>query len=60
MLIDAFLPGYDVAKRHSTVVKVPADGVYAALRRVDLAECRIVRLRWPFACCPRWGLMGKS
>ena len=44
MLIDAFLPAYHVTERHSTVVKVPAEQVYAALRRADLADCRVVRL----------------
>jgi len=44
MLIDEYLPQYDVVERHTTVVRASAARVYAALRRADLAATPLVRL----------------
>ena len=44
MLIDDFLPGYDVGERHRTEVRAPADKVYAAVRRLDLSRARVSML----------------
>ena len=43
MLIDLYLPQYDVRERHRTRVAAPPKVVYAALRSVDLAASPIVR-----------------
>lgn len=32
MLIDEYLPTYSAVERHSTVVRVPAETVYRAIR----------------------------
>jgi hypothetical protein len=44
MLIDEYLPQYDVVERHATVVRASATQVYATLRMADLAASRVVRL----------------
>ena len=44
MLIDEYLPQYDVVERHATVVRASAARVYAALRTADLAASPLVRL----------------
>jgi hypothetical protein len=44
MLIDAYLPEYDVSERHRTHVNASRDVTYAALRTTDLAGAPIVRL----------------
>ena len=46
MLIDDFLPNYDVRERHRTEVYAPVDEVYAAVRRLDLSQARLTR--WLF------------
>lgn len=43
MLIDDIMPGFDVSERHHALVQAPADQVYAAARKVDLAKSRVVR-----------------
>src|SRR5256885_11202978 len=43
MLIDLYLPQYDVRERHRTRVAAPPETVYAALRSADLAASPIVR-----------------
>lgn len=43
MLIDEFMPSFDVSERHHTMVHAPADRAYEATRRVDLARSKIVR-----------------
>ena len=40
MLIDDFLPGYDVRERHRTEVRAPVEEVYAAVRRLDIGRAR--------------------
>ncbi len=43
MLIDDFLPTYDVAARYSIEVEAPIERVYAAVRGVDLGQSSITR-----------------
>ncbi len=43
MLIDDFLPAYDVAARYSIEVEASLERVYAAIHCVDLSESRITR-----------------
>lgn len=47
MLIDEFLPEFDVSERHELAVRAPADAVYRALCELDLGRSR--RIRWLFA-----------
>ena len=44
MLIDAYLPVYDVSERHSVLIKASPQCVYAVLRTADLADFPPVRL----------------
>lgn len=44
MLIDDFLPAYDVCKRHRTKVRAPVDEVYAAVRQLDLSRAKLSML----------------
>jgi hypothetical protein len=46
MLIDDFLPDYDVRERHRTEVYASLDEVYAAVRRLDLSHAKLTR--WLF------------
>jgi hypothetical protein len=41
MLIDDFLPKYDVSERHRTTVRAPVEQVYAAVRRLDISRARL-------------------
>lgn len=41
MLIDDFLPSYDVCERHHTIVHAPIDKVYGAVRQLDLSQARL-------------------
>ena len=61
MLIDAFLPDYDVVERHSISVRVPAERVYAALRSADLAS-PVVKLLMGIRTLPYgdWGELRKA
>jgi hypothetical protein len=43
VLIDDFLPNFDVSERHHTLVLAPVADAYAAARKVDLARSRVVR-----------------
>lgn len=43
MLIDDFLPAYDVTERHTILVRAPGERVYAAVRELDLSGSRIIR-----------------
>ena len=43
MLIDRFMPEFDVSEHHLIRVEAPAERAYEAARRVDLAHSRIVR-----------------
>ena len=44
MLIDEFLPDYDVVERHETRVRASPRAVYAAIAQADLAFSPVVRL----------------
>jgi hypothetical protein len=41
MLIDDFLPNYDVSERHRTEVQAPLETVYAAVRQLDLSHAKL-------------------
>jgi hypothetical protein len=43
VLIDDFMPSFDVSERHHTLVQAPAERAYEATRRLDLARSRTVR-----------------
>jgi len=43
VLIDEFMPSFDVSERHHAMVHAPAERAYEATRRVDLARSRLVR-----------------
>ena len=43
MLIDDFMPVYDVGERHHTLVQASASHTYEALKRVDLGRSKVVR-----------------
>lgn len=49
MLIDDFLPVYDVVERHQVAVSAPLGEVYAAVRQLDVSKARftpwLLRLR---------------
>ncbi len=44
MLIDDFLPDWDVRERHCTKVHAPPQRVYAAVRQLDLSDARLSML----------------
>ena len=46
LLIDEFLPRFDVASRHEIVVSAPVEQVYAVARQVDLSGSATIR--WLF------------
>lgn len=46
MLLDDFLPRWDVRQRHATVVRATPEHVYQAVRRLDLGRSRLNR--WLF------------
>lgn len=41
MLIDDFLPNYDVCERHRIKVRAPVNEVYSAVRELDLREAKL-------------------
>jgi hypothetical protein len=43
-LVDEIMPVYEVASRHSRVVRAPAATVYAELRQVDFGQSPLVRV----------------
>jgi hypothetical protein len=43
VLIDDFMPNFDVSERHHTLVLAPADEAYHAAREMDLARSRVIR-----------------
>ena len=43
MLIDQFLPLYDVVERHGIIVNAPVERVYAEVRNLDLSSSRVAR-----------------
>lgn len=44
MLIDEFLPTFDVAERHRVKISAAPDKVYAAVQRMDIGDARLMRL----------------
>jgi hypothetical protein len=44
VLIDDYLPSYDVSERHSLLVRASPAATYAALRSADLASAPLVRV----------------
>ncbi|MGN6182437.1 MAG: hypothetical protein ACTHQM_02150 [Thermoanaerobaculia bacterium] len=44
MLLDEFMPRFDVAKRHSTLVNAPRERVYDAIRTADLTAHPVVKV----------------
>ncbi len=46
MLIDDFLPRYDVRERHRTKVNASVDEVYAAVRQLDISQAKLTQ--WLF------------
>jgi len=43
VLIDEFMPSFDVIERHHTMVEATAERAYEATRRLDLARSRMIR-----------------
>ncbi len=43
MLIDAFMPVYDIQKRHETSVKAATPEVFAGVRALDMSESPLIR-----------------
>jgi hypothetical protein len=43
VLIDDFMPAFDVSERHHTLVLASAEQAYAAARKVDLSRSKVVR-----------------
>ncbi|MCA1625134.1 MAG: hypothetical protein LC778_15320 [Acidobacteria bacterium] len=59
MLIDEYLPVYDVRERHRITVHAPAEQVYGAVRAMDISEARLTRLLFRLRglpCPPRFTL----
>ena len=46
MMIDEFLPVYDVVERHQISINAPVERVYTAVRTFDLSDLRVIR--WLF------------
>jgi hypothetical protein len=44
VLIDPFLPEFDVAERHAVTVNAPAERTWEAVRRLDLSRSPAIRL----------------
>jgi hypothetical protein len=44
MLIDDFLPSYDVRERHRIKIHAPVEKVYDAVRRLDISQTRLSML----------------
>src|SRR6478752_2285118 len=42
-LVDGMMPVYQIASRHSRVVRAPAATVYAEIRRVEFGQAPLVR-----------------
>jgi hypothetical protein len=53
MLIDRFMPVFDVSEQHLIRVKAPADRTYKALRMVDLTQSRVIRSLFAVRGIPR-------
>jgi hypothetical protein len=60
MLIDEFMPSYDVVERHEALINAPPTRVYAALRTTDFARARVVKLLLALRALPSWLLESKT
>lgn len=56
MLIDRFLPHYDITARYHIDVDASADRAYSAARHVDMDDSRIARWLMRLRGLPRWSL----
>ncbi|MEW6265816.1 MAG: hypothetical protein AB1641_22310 [Thermodesulfobacteriota bacterium] len=56
MLIDEFLPDYEVNERHQIVVRAPLETAYAAARNLDMRESPIVRWLFRWRGLPKYSL----
>jgi len=54
MLIDQFLPQYDAVESHTTIVRAPADRVWAAIRTADFGSNGIVRALFALRAAPEF------
>lgn len=57
MLIDEYLPTYDVRERHDIEVRAPVERVYRAVRQLDIGDARLTRLLFRLRglpCPPRF------
>lgn len=52
MLIDQFLPRFDAVESHMTIVRAPADQVWAAIRSADFGSNGIVRALFAIRALP--------
>lgn len=52
MLIDKYMPQFDVRVRHSTIVSAGSERTYAALRAIDLNRSRWIRLLFAIRSLP--------
>jgi hypothetical protein len=53
VLIDTYMPEYDVVERHRIRVRAPAERVFAAVRTADLAPGDVVRMLMAIRALPR-------
>lgn len=44
MLIDDYMPAFDVSERHAVKVRAPLDEVYAQVRRLDMSDAKLMKL----------------
>ncbi len=54
MLIDQFLPRFDAVESHTTIVRAPADRVWAAIRTADFGSNGIVRALFAIRAAPEF------
>lgn len=52
MLIDGWMPEFDVAERHATVVRATPERVWTAVRTLDLARSPVIRLLFAIRSLP--------
>ncbi|HEX8694228.1 MAG TPA: hypothetical protein VF746_17540 [Longimicrobium sp.] len=52
MLIDDWMPAYDVVERHATAVAAPRERVWTAVRTLDLARSPVVRVLFALRSLP--------
>lgn len=60
MLIDDFLPAYDVRERHQIKVNASVDEVYAAVRRLDISGAKLSMLLFRLRGIPAGRLASSS